>query len=46
MDSVATFIGMLGYNVMVSAEDAEEWMPDADLRQAAREALILSADEP
>ena len=39
-------IGMLGYNVIVSAEDAEEWMPDANLRQAVREALELPADEP
>ena len=28
------------------AEDAQEWMPDENLRQAVRETLELSADEP
>ncbi|MCY4553646.1 MAG: leucine-rich repeat domain-containing protein [Candidatus Poribacteria bacterium] len=39
-------VGMFGYNVVVFAEDAEEWMPDANLRQAVRETLELTADEP
>ena len=39
-------IGMLGYNVFAYAEEAEQWMPDANLRQAVREALALPADEP
>ncbi len=39
-------IGMLGYNVFTYAEDAQEWMPDANLCQAVREALALPADEP
>ena len=39
-------MGMLVYNAFVYAEDAEEWMPDPNLRQAVREALELPADEP
>ena len=39
-------IGMFVYNAFVYAENAEEWMPDANLRQAVREALALPADEP
>ncbi len=38
-------IGILGYNTLIYAEDAEEWMPDPNLRQAVREALKLPADE-
>ena len=37
---------MLVYNVFTYAEDIEEWMPDANLRQAVREALKLPVDEP
>ena len=32
-------IGMFGYNVIVSAEDAEEWMPDSALREVVSEQL-------
>ena len=39
-------IGMLGYNVFAYAEDAQEWMPDAALRAAVREALELPTDVP
>ena len=39
-------IGMFVYNASTYAEDAETWMPDANLRQAVREALALPADEP
>ena len=39
-------IGVLTYNAFTYAEDAEEWMPDANLRQAVREALELPANEP
>ena len=39
-------IGMLTYNTFVHAEAVEHWMPDANLRQAVREALQLPADEP
>ena len=34
-------VGMLVY-----AEDADEWMPDANLQQAVRETLELPVDEP
>ena len=44
--TLISVMGILGYNVIVSAEDAEEWMPDANLRQVVREALELPADEP
>jgi len=39
-------MSMLVYNAFVYAEDAEEWMPDANLRQAVRETLELPVDEP
>ncbi|MCY4552246.1 MAG: leucine-rich repeat domain-containing protein [Candidatus Poribacteria bacterium] len=39
-------IGMFGYNVIVSAEDAEEWMPDPALREAVREKLGIPVDTP
>ena len=39
-------MSMFVYNTFTYAEDAEEWMPDANLRQAMREALELPADEP
>ena len=39
-------IGVLTYNAYAHAEAAEEWMPDANLRQAVREALELPADVP
>ena len=39
-------IGMFGYNVIVSAEDAEEWMPDPILRKAVRQELKIDANAP
>ena len=39
-------IGVFTYNAYAHAEDAEDWMPDANLRQAVREALALPANEP
>ena len=39
-------MSMLVYNVSVYAEDAEEWMPDANLRQTVREVLEFPIDEP
>ena len=39
-------IGMFVYNTVTYAEDAETWMPDANLRQAVREALALPTDAP
>ncbi len=39
-------MGMLVYNASVYAENAEEWMPDPNLRQVVRETLKLPADEP
>ena len=39
-------IGMFVYNTFTYAENAEEWIPDANLRQAVQEALELPADKP
>ena len=39
-------ISMFVYNATAYAENAEDWMPDANLRQAVREALELPADKP
>ncbi len=39
-------MSMLVYNASVYAEDAEEWMPDPNLRQVVGEVLELPADEP
>ena len=39
-------ISVLTYNAYAHAEDTEEWIPDANLRQAVREALELPAEEP
>ena len=39
-------MGILGYDAIVSAEDAEEWMPDPGLREAVREKLSIPADSP
>ena len=39
-------MGMLGNDVIVSAEDVEEWMPDPALREAVREKLGIPADSP
>ena len=44
--TLISVMGMLVYNAFVYAGDAEEWVPDANLRQAVREALELSANEP
>ena len=33
-------------SLFVYAEDAEEWIPDANLQQTVSEALELTADEP
>ena len=37
---------VLGYNVIVSAEDTEEWMPDPNLRKAVRLQLEIDVDTP
>lgn len=39
-------IGTLGYNAVVSAEDAEEWMPDPILRMAVRQELKIDTNTP
>ena len=39
-------VGMFGYNAVVSAEDAEEWMPDPILRKAVRQELKIDANTP
>ena len=39
-------MGILVYNASVYAEDAEEWMPDANLHTAIREKLELSNEVP
>ncbi len=39
-------MGGLGYNAIVSAEDAEEWMPDPTLRETVRETLDIPAHVP
>ena len=39
-------MGILGYNAVVSAEDAEEWMPDPTLRETVRETLDIPAHVP
>lgn len=44
--SIKIFIIVLFLCVSVLAEDATEWMPDANLRAAVREALELTANEP
>ena len=43
---LVSIIGMFVYNTFTHAENAEDWMPDANLRQAVREALELPVDEP
>ena len=43
---LASIVGILIYNAFTYAEDAETWIPDANLRQAVREALGLPADAP
>ena len=37
---------LFGYDVIVSAEDAKDWMPDANLRKVLREKLGLPQDTP
>ena len=44
--TLVSVMGMFVYNASVYAEDAEEWMPDPNLRQVVRETLKLHADEP
>ena len=41
-----SILGLLGYNAIVSAQDAEEWMPDPILRKAVRQELKVDADTP
>jgi hypothetical protein len=43
---LVSVMGILGYNASVYAEDAEEWMPDANLHIAIREKLELSNEVP
>ena len=38
---LASVVGILVYNAFTYAEDAEEWMPDATLRQAISEKLEI-----
>ena len=42
---IFSVMGIFVYNAFLYAE-GEDWMPDANLRQAVREALELTADEP
>ncbi|RKU10473.1 hypothetical protein C6501_13720 [Candidatus Poribacteria bacterium] len=44
--TLISIIGMFVCNTSVYAEDAAEWMPDAALREAVREALELPAETP
>ena len=44
--TLVSVMGMFVYNASVYAEDAEEWMPDPNLRQTVREILELPVDEP
>ena len=44
--TLVSVMGMFVYNASVYAEDAEEWMPDPNLRQTVRETLELPVDEP
>ena len=44
--ALVSVMGMFVYNASVYAEDAEEWMPDPNLRQTVRETLELLVDEP
>ena len=41
-----SIMGIFGYNVIVSAEDAEDWIPDPNLRIAVRQALKIDTDTP
>ena len=43
---LVSVVGLLTYNVFSYAEDAEEWIPDAALRAAVRDALELPANVP
>ena len=39
-------MGILGYDAIVSAEDAEDWVPDVNLRKAVRETLDVPQNTP
>ena len=43
---IIAVVGILTCAPFVYAEDAEKWMPDADLRRAVRETLTLPAGTP
>jgi len=43
---LTSVVGILVYNALTYAEDAEDWMPDTALREAVREALELAPNEP
>ncbi|MDE0484832.1 MAG: leucine-rich repeat domain-containing protein [Candidatus Poribacteria bacterium] len=43
---LVSIVSMFVYNTIVYAEDVKEWMPDANLRQAVRETLELTTNEP
>ena len=43
---LVSVVGILIYNTFTYAEDAETWMPDANLRQTVRKVLELPIDEP
>ena len=43
---LASVVSILVYNASVSAEDAEDWMPDPALREAVREKLKIPNEIP
>lgn len=43
---LVSIMSMLVYNGFIHADDSEEWMPDANLRQAVRDQLELPANIP
>ncbi|MCG9130059.1 leucine-rich repeat domain-containing protein [Candidatus Poribacteria bacterium] len=44
--TLVSVMGMFVYNTFIYAEDAEDWMPDPNLRKAVRYQLELDADIP
>ena len=43
---LVSVVGILVYHTFTYAEDAEEWMPDPNLRMAVRQELKIEADTP
>ncbi len=44
--TLVSVMGMFVYNAFIYAEDAEEWMPDPNLRKAVREEIGVPAGVP